>query len=86
MTLEELRSEAKKQGYKLCKAQIHEKLLPCKCGYKRPQNKEKYIWSTDTTTYYFQCPKCGKSSIPRENGRLAKAEWNQMINMENSLK
>jgi len=61
MTLEELKAEAKKMGYRLVKSDMPEKLLPCICGhtvrthaYRRVivNNKPKLL-------YVLECKKCG---------------------------
>ena len=79
MTLEELKIEAAKLGYKLVKKQKSINLLPCTCGGKR-----RTMWITTTrSTRGFQrilaCDKCGMEAPPGNTIQEAKENWNKMI-------
>ena len=76
MTLEELRAEAKKHGYKLIKDTPYVRLAPCVCGHKGHgqyadwSNKKHHITSnvTDVASYLnLQKP----STKPNSNGMNA---------------
>lgn len=83
MTLEELRAEAKKLGYRLTretKPMPH--LLPCSCGRKRIACDiyiERYYDRNKPTRYYCYCPGCWKESKPKPTMREAREEWNAFI-------
>ena len=81
MTLDELKTEAEKLGYRLVKNQPYIKLLPCTCG--RKIIKEWYdagFWAGDK--YFYACPRCGKKSPPAKTIRGARIAWNEMIEKE----
>nr|DAI22733.1 MAG TPA: hypothetical protein [Caudoviricetes sp.] len=79
MTFEELKTEAKKQGYKLVKAKPSVKFLPCICGGKRRE-----WWSRMNINFKEErsvvCLKCGLRSpwIVGSDNAL-KTAWNNMI-------
>ena len=52
MTIADLKKEADKLGYRLCKKTKYIKFLPCRCGKKYPE-----VWFTYNGVFY-QCPKC----------------------------
>ena len=73
MSLEELRIEAEKLGYKLRKIEPYEHFKPCVCGHNRR-----------TTIYgrsgiYFECKVCGLESPVGRSEKDAKDKWNKMI-------
>ena len=70
MTFEELKAEAKRQGYNLIKKKESIKLLPCTCGNKRPE-----IWFNYDGGYY-RCQKCGNTGIVASSKNAAKRNWN----------
>lgn len=79
MTLEELKSEAKAQGYKLIKDNPMPKLLPCVCGGKRREMWHKYDMKTSEHYVCYRCQKCGKESEFARNERKAREAWNKMV-------
>ena len=70
MTFEELKAEAKRQGYNLIKKKERIKLLPCTCGNKRPELWFKYEGG------YYRCQKCGNESTCGFSKNEAKLNWN----------
>ena len=73
MTVEELKAEAKKLGYKIIPVSESIKLLPCVCGCKRRTH-----WWTVKGMFY-QCNQCGLKAPIGENETEAKKLWNKMI-------
>lgn len=79
MTYEELRAEAKAQGYKLMPIKQVEKLLPCTCGSKRREHWQKWIGNDWEITLC--CMRCGKS-VSGIGDAGARSAWNEMIRSE----
>ena len=75
MTLEEIKTEANKLGYSLCKQITYEKLSTCQCGSKRIASE---LWFRRTK--YYHCTKCGLKGIP------AKTKYQAIINWNNAVK
>lgn len=75
MTLEELKVEAKKLGYKLIKDNPRVKLLPCTCGRKQID----LWWDGVNYTWFYKCPKCGKRSPSHKTQIEVRKLWNKMI-------
>jgi hypothetical protein len=75
MTLEELKIEANKLGYSLCKQITYEKLSTCQCGSKRIASE---LWLHHTK--YYRCTKCGLKGEP------AKTKYQAIINWNNAVK
>lgn len=73
MTYEELKAEAKAQGYNLVKAKPYTRMLPCTCGSKR-----RSLWHCPKGNYLV-CNRCGKRSRLGINERQAREFWNEMI-------
>ena len=74
-TLEELKIEANKLGYSLCKQITYEKLSTCKCGSRRI--------ASDIgchRTKYYRCTNCGLKGQP------AKTKYQAIINWNNAVK
>ena len=83
MTLEELKAEAKKHGYKLVELKPYIRMLPCVCGHNKIGLS--YIFPTKSPTpYYHKCSKCGFASIPCKTKYEAKLKWNECV--ENARK
>lgn len=82
MTFEELKAEAKRQGYKLMKKQenVSVRLLPCTCGVKRPTKW--YVIGDDNVGECYKCDKCGKRGKTGKNTREAKINWNVEVEVE----
>ena len=82
MTLEELKAEAKAQGYKLIKDKPKPKLLKCTRGRKNfgkwTRNKE----DGSSSEWKIECRKCGKASGWADSERKAIEKWNEMIESE----
>lgn len=79
MTFEELKKEAKRQGYLLIKKQERINLLDCTCGGKRRRS-----WSKikDGQTFAgLECIRCGKM-VWGANTLDARKKWNRMIEEE----
>lgn len=81
MTFEELKAEAKAQGYNLLKIYPHVKLEPCICGC----NTRRHIsrWTGFETLTVLHCTKCGREAVGRSE-QEAKENWNRMILAERS--
>lgn len=76
MTFEELKKEAKHQGYNLIKIKPREKFLPCTCGAKRHQ------WHNYVNGRSVACKRCGKESpiVPKSStDNEVISAWNRMI-------
>ena len=80
MTLEELKAEAKKHGYKLTKDYPYIKLAPCVCGHK----SQHISWTSGKTPYYYKCYKCGLTAQFAKTKYEAKLKWNECV--ENARK
>ena len=76
MTLEELKAEAKKLGYKVVKDNPRVKLLPCTCGRKQIGSA---WWDGETYMWFYQCPNCGKRAPSHKMQNEARKLWNKMI-------
>jgi len=76
MTLDELKAEAKRQGYKLIKDNPMPKMLPCVCG-----SKHRTQWSR-ADGWYYECDGCGRKAKPGKTERKARENWNRMVNDE----
>ena len=79
MTLEELKLEADKLGYKLVKKQKSIKLLPCICGSKRRTMWITTAGGTKGVQRILACDKCGMEAPPGNTIQEAKGNWNKMI-------
>lgn len=78
MTLDELKAEAKKLGYKVIKDNPRVKLLPCTCGRKQIS-----LWWDGADYMWFQeCPKCGKRAPSHKTQNGARKLWNEKIEKE----
>lgn len=74
MTIEELKAEAKAQGYYLQKIHGYIKLIPCKCGHTPT------LWfSNSPKGKFYWCEKCDIKSPLAENERSARKMWNKMM-------
>ena len=79
MTLDELKAEAKAQGYRLMPIQPYIKLLPCKCGRKRGAQ----LWyNVPNETHFYKCRNCGLTAPEGKNEREARKLWNEMVEAE----
>ena len=76
MTYEELKAEAKRQGYKLIKDRPYVKFEPCTCGCNRRTTHYHYICGIRSVVY--ECNKCGKEAEGASE-REAKLNWNRKM-------
>lgn len=76
MTLEELKVEAKNQGYNLIKYTPYEKFLPCKCGHNRRKKYYALYNSGLGYSYRYMCTKCGYF-VDGKTEKEAKHNWNE---------
>lgn len=81
MTFEELRIEAKKQGYNLTPIRKYERLKPCKCGRKYATLWILGGYNPDGDRFY-KCPYCGLKGPIGRNGEDAKRKWNKFVGEE----
>ena len=73
MALEELKAEAKRQGYKLIKDK-RPRFERCLCGHNVHQ------WHYHKGKTWITCKICGLQSLPAEGGESQAIEmWNRMI-------
>ena len=78
MTLEEIKAEAQKHGYKLVKESPNPTLDACICGSKR------HIRMLGLRTKYYVCVKCGFKADEAKYLYQAKLKWNECV--ENARK
>ena len=76
MTLEELKSEAKKLGYKLIKDDPKSK-LPCVCGCNSKKLGTYWFVSREKADVTIYCPICDREATGK-NERDAIENWNAM--------
>ena len=76
MTVEELKSEAKKLGYRITPIRKYIKLLPCTCGRKQLGG---WWWDSENHVYFYKCPICDMEGPPGKTDREARKNWNTMI-------
>ena len=77
MTLEELKDEAKKHGFRLVKEYPYISLSPCVCGHKRIASP--MIYGGNKTPYFHRCNKCGFASAPARTKHEARNKWNECV-------
>lgn len=79
MTYEELKTEAKKLGYNLIKANSKPRLKPCVCGCKARH----HYYCRDSQGEYRKlvCHKCGRE-VEGENELEVYNNWNKYIEKE----
>lgn len=80
MTFEELKEEAKRQGYRLVKEEKKEPLLPCTCGCKRRSSLLRKDWRPEGSIWMevLRCQRCDRSA-EGETKKAARENWNKMI-------
>ena len=74
MTVEELKVEAAKLGYKLIKKPEYVKFRPCICGCNKRE-----LWHRIGGTEFYKCKNCGLIAPEGFNDREARLNWNKMI-------
>ena len=79
MTYEELKAEAKRQGYKLIK--IPEKIVFSNCICGAGQRKRHHYYTTGNEQFY-ECRECGFRSPSAKTQRQAKINWNKAVGGE----
>lgn len=77
MTFDELKAEAKRQGYNLIKIQKYIPLTPCVCGAKRSVK----VYCTRFGNVCM-CSNCGKSTEEVKSARKARTAWNELMERE----
>ena len=77
MTLEELKVEANKLGYKLVKNNYVPKLLICTCGH----NRRTHWFNSKENTHILVCKNCGKKAKGNSKTDVIN-NWNKMIESE----
>lgn len=75
MTIEELKAEADKLGYRILKKEKYINLSPCSCGRKKP---EKWHDAIEGNKFY-QCRNCGRKAPGANTDKQAKKNWNKMM-------
>lgn len=83
MTLEELKAEAKKHGYKLVKERPYIRMSACVCGHKNIAHWIKFGGVSEP--YFHQCRKCGLTSDPAKTKYEAKLKWNECVERVKAL-
>ena len=74
MTLEELKVEAKKQGYRLVKIPERIVLLPCPvCGLKKTSQWYGYLGR------FYRCNNCDFAGSSAKTIREARKKWNDAV-------
>jgi hypothetical protein len=81
MTLEELKAEAKKHGYKLTKEYKYIKLHSCICGNKHPTLE----WDIAQKQRYYTCRKCKFRANGAKSKYEAIAKWNEFVEQVQAL-
>ena len=74
MTFEELKQEAKKQGFNLVKQPVYIPLAKCSCGASR---SVRCLYSIYGDRY--KCIKCGLEGNPGKTNRQARENWNKAV-------
>ena len=73
MTLDELKAEAKKQGFSLQKSSAKVRFTPCVCGCNRRTE-----W-TGPEGWFYECRMCELVSPPGKTKQEARRKWNAYI-------
>lgn len=81
MTLEELKAEAKKQGYKLTKEYVPIRFKPCICG----QGYAVKDFKQNPHAYFYRCSRCGFRAPEARTQREAKIKWNEFVERVKAL-
>lgn len=76
MTIEELKTEAKKHGYHLIKDRPYVRFKPCTCGCNTRQHWTK--WTGTETLVMLRCTNCGREACGKDEIE-AKLNWNATI-------
>lgn len=77
MTLEELKTEANKLGYKLVPIKKYVSRSTCVCGQK--YKVELWLDTSGTGMFFYKCPKCGLKGYPASSREGAKLNWNRKV-------
>ena len=81
MTLEELKAEAKKHGYKLTKEYPYIRLAPCICG-----SKNRTLWYDYVEhKHFYGCNKCDFRTDGARTKHEAKLKWNECVERVKAL-
>ena len=76
MTIEELKTEAKKYGYHLIKDRPYVRFKPCTCGCNTREHISK--WTGVESLTILRCTRCGREVCGKDETE-AKLNWNAMI-------
>ena len=74
MTFEELKEEAKRQGYNLVKNPTYIPLAKCSCGAKLSVKAKWTVYG-----HAYKCIKCGLESNPAKTYKQARENWNKAV-------
>ena len=74
MTVEELKAEAKKLGYKIVKNPTYIPLAKCSCGAKFSVKAKWTVYG-----HAYKCKKCGLESYPAKTYKQARENWNKAV-------
>ena len=80
MTLEELKLEADKLGYRIAPKSIYIKWKPCACGSHR---RREWIKGGEHGGYFYECAECGLRTPIGKTKRQAKLNWNNAVSLIN---
>ena len=73
MTLDDLKIEADKLGYKLVKKSTREPLIPCTCGAN-----SRALWFEGSKKLFYKCHGCGRKVYGKNKTDLRR-QWNAAI-------
>lgn len=79
MTLEELKTEASKFGYSLCKKITYEPISRCQCGSMRISR------DIDYRCMYYRCTNCGMRGAKAKTKYQAIKNWNKAVKQNDTL-
>lgn len=75
MTLDDLKIEADKMGYKLVKKSTREPLLPCTCGVN---SRDMWFSTSEGRKVFYVCHGCGREVYGKNQADLRR-NWNKTI-------
>lgn len=74
MTVEELKKEADKLGYRVLKKEKSIPLSACPCGRKKPWEGWHFGGG-----YSYKCPNCGNEAPVASTKKQARINWNEFV-------
>ena len=81
MTFEELKAEAKRQGYNLIKMSKYPTIVKCPVCNKKPERWSRYNAQTHEETYIVRCPICNHKEEAKKK-TWAVNQWNSWAERE----